>query len=174
MPRFTVIEGGPSGQPRSEIADNYVNAIWNTLPTKSIKDIASGMSRELGKKVSYETANNWLHYIRIHPELDWTVPHAKRGKIGDDMRFFAVQRNHEDDPPFDTDRQRLFQDGIEGTVSNITTMSRTEANAIQLSMPYLNETNGTRRRIASLYRKLNYLSEEAGELLEQIRSARSA
>lgn len=174
MPRFTVIEGGHPEQPRSETADNYLNALWNSLPAKSIKDIAKKMSAQLGSTVTYSTANNWLHYLRTHHEYNWTVPPVKRGHSNDKNRFFATQRDHTDDPPFTVEEQDLFNAGLEGTVSGIATVANTQTYAIELAIPYMDETNGVRRRAASLYRKLKYLSEEATELLEQIRAQRAA
>ena len=146
-----------------------LDALFQCVPAPSHEIIAQRMSKELKQTFPISHVSPLLNHLRKNKETyEWTIPHAARGPAGGENRFFAVLVTKGRAPQFDANAQEQLQLGSISTIATIYTSLTNQSSALESAQQYVPQAS--RRKLAALRRRLTFVAEEMGDLVEELRA----
>ena len=106
--------------------DDYVDALRRSLPATTRDELSEKMKVELGYPVSIGIVDGALAYVRKRgEELEWTVPHVKRGVPGwgEENRYFRLPAERSGRFALTQERRDHHDAGLNSTVQTFTTQA---------------------------------------------------
>jgi hypothetical protein len=152
--------------------DLEIEGMFQCLPCYSRVEFAKKLSKEMGYEINTGKLDSLIQFLRDNPEYyGYDIPHAKKGiKSGKEKgpRYICVLVDKGRDPYFNKGEEKQVQDGSISQILTVQTSTAHQAAALKYASHYVKDPH-TQKQLRRIVRKLEYISEEVGDIYEEIK-----
>jgi len=153
-----------------KVQDQIIAAIFHALPATDVEEIATKVSRTMGRTITPAMTNTALAHLRANAvDYGWDVPHVKRGAAvaEDEGRYRKVLVDHTGESYFeDSDREHIRK-GRRSVLAGASTQLANQARMIQMIIPY--ERGRTiKRELSDVHDIIDHIARRLHRLVEKM------